>query len=341
MDDELTNTLEEEFPELMKELSTCKTQDEMDVVHKKYVLKYMNELNILLGKEEITELDLTDSNLQSDKTAPIALKPETYDFLINAEGNAIEFEMKKIINGLARLKHMVYDSAADVAWQILFSGCVAIGGLAISEAFRALVTGALESAAAALGVSVATVGIVCGIAAVVIVATIIPLIYYITKPAVGILLLINEIDEKITSWESYNVHGRQVLLTDPIPGGITFKDKHYFAGGLIISRKMENALIGTQYAVTFRHYNTDFQFGFSVPLTGLYGGNSCYCSIGGTAKEAAIHADDGNLHYIHDAYGYRAEIKCNSASGSIAYYVGRIAKSKWSKGGKKTARIAK
>ena len=319
----LKKTLLEIFPKLMKDLDACKTHEEMRKVQKEHLLNYVNDLNMKLGKEPMSADELTVSDL----TASVTIEPATYDRLMKARGNDIKNRLHVIIDGLARLKGMEKNDAGMITAQIVFSGCLSIGKIATSATIRSLLAGAGEAVAALAGVEAASVGVVCAIAAVVIVAVIIPFLYFMLKPANGILLLINELDEEIEFVEDYNVHGKETLITSPIPRGLVLLDRHYVAGGLIASEKDKDALFGTQYGVTYKYKNIKFQFAFEVPLTGIHVHNNCYCGVGMTARDAAYQTNRHNAQSYHvEGSGIKVDIKVNSGSGSIAYYIGRVYK---------------
>lgn len=191
-----------------------------------------------------------------------------------------------------------------------------------------LIVGAVETAAAYAGVTAATVALVCAIAIVVIIAILIPIIYFMQKPANCIVLLINELDDKIIFKNDYNIHGKPTLNTTPIPKAVVIPGVTTVAtAGFIATEKRENALFGTQYGFTFTYKETELTFGVECPLTSLYADNNCYCGIGISAKKAANTTNYKNVQSWEDSNDeIKISIKCNSKSGSIAYYVARAYK---------------
>lgn len=318
---DLKSSFRTAYPEYAKKLEGAKSQSEIDRLHEQFLAEAKQNLAQALNKDIA---DLTDS----DQTAPIALTQRQYQYLINATGDQIEKQLHVILDGTARLKSMAEDDSAAVTAQIVVSGLVALGPIAYKVASSELVAGAVEAAAAYAGVEVATVGVVCAIAALVIVAILIPIIYYMEKPANCIVLLINELDDELNFKDDYNVHGNPMLMTTPIPPATVIPKVATIAtAGFIATAKKQDALVGTQYGFTMSYKDKDLSFGVECPLTSIYVDNNCYCGIGVTAKTAAEKTDSENKQtYSASADGITLSIKCNSGSGSIAYYIARAYK---------------
>ncbi|WP_431030012.1 hypothetical protein [Lysinibacillus sp. LZ02] len=311
------------FPEYAAALEKANSQEEINKLQAAFIEERKQVLADALGKD-ITELEA------SDQTAPIPLKKETYEILINATGDDIKKQLHVLIDGLERLKSMEDDDPGLVTAQILLSGALGIGLLSTSTVVTELAVGAAEAIAALAGVTVATVGVVVAIASLVIVAVIIPIIYFMQKPANCIVLLINELDKPLVFESDYNVHGKPMLMTTPIPEGIEIPGvAKYPIAGFIATEKRENALVGTQYGFTMRYGDTDtkFSFGVECPLTSIYSDNNCYCAIGESAQKVAETTTDKNKQFWEaEKDGFKLSIRCNSGSGSIAYFVARVYK---------------
>jgi hypothetical protein len=311
------------FPDYATKLEKAISQEEINKLQDEFIEEREQALADALGKH-ITELKV------SDQMAPIVLKKETYETLINATGDNIKRQIHVLIDGLERLKVMEKDETSFVTMKILLSGVIAIGGIAGNAAVRNLAVGATETVAALAGVTIATVGVVVAIAALVVVAVIIPIIYFIKKPANAIVLLINELDKPLTFVNDHNVHGKPMLMTTPIPQGIEIPGiAKYPVAGFIASQKQDNALVGTQYGFTMRYGSTDtnFSFGVECPLTSLMTDNNCYCAIDENAKTVAEKTTNKNTQFWEtEKDGFKLSIRCNSRSGSIAYYVARAYK---------------
>jgi hypothetical protein len=317
----LKTSFREVYPEYAKLLDSARSQKEVEKLREQFLLEARQNLANVLGKD-VSELSGTD------ETAPVALTKKQYELLINATGDTIEQQLHVILDGTSRLKKMEKDDAATVTAQIVLSGLVGLGAVAVKAAQSELVAGAVEAAAAYAGVEAATVGLVCAIATVVIVAVLIPIIYFMEKPANCIVLLINDLDDDLTFKGDHNVHGKPMLMTTPIPPAVVIPNHGKVStAGFIATEKRENALVGTQYGFTFLYGDTSLSFGVDCPLTGIYVDNNCYCGVGIDAKTAAENTDSENkTSYEASGEGVSLSIRCNSGSGSIAYYVARAYK---------------
>lgn len=317
----LKQSFRQVFPEYANRLDGARNQDEINKIHLELIQEAQANLAKVLNKS-------VDDLTVRDQTAPIALTQKQYEILISASGDTIEQQLHIILDGTSRLKSMAQDDSATVTAQIVLSGLVALGGVAYKVASSELVAGAVETAAAYFGVEAATVGIVCAIAAVIIVAIIIPIIYYMKKPANCIVLLINELDDELTFSGDYNVHGKPMLMTTPIPPAVVIPGIRTVAtAGFIATEKRDSALVGTQYGFTFKYKGLDLSFGVECPLTGIYVDNNCWCGIGSSAETAANKTDSANKQSFEaSGNGVSLSIRCNSGSGSIAYYVARAYK---------------
>ena len=163
--------------------------------------------------------------------------------------------------------------------------------------------------------------------AVIIVALLIPLIYFTEKPAVCILLVINELRQDLLFKDEYCVHGKRIAVTKRIPKIASSKEGDiFYSAGLFSSQKKASALIGTQYGFTLQQEDIDkitFNFGVECPLS--QGKNSCLVGCNQTSKSIAEQTDKHQKQQdtcIHNEY--ELEIKCHSPKGSAAYYIARI-----------------
>lgn len=317
----LKKSFRQVFPEYADRLDGATSQGEINKIHQKLIYEAQANLARVLHKS-------VDDLTATDQTAPIALTDRQYKNMISAAGDTIEQQLHVILDGVSRLKSMGEEDTAAVTAQVVLSGLVALGPVAYKTATTELVAGGFEAAAAYYGVETATAGIVCAIAAVVIVAIIIPIIYFMEKPANCIVLLINELDEDLTFLGDYNVHGKPMLMTTPIPQAVVIPGVRTVAtGGFIATEKRDDALVGTQYGFTFKYNQLDLSFGVECPLTGISVDNNCWCGIGVSAEAAANNTNSANTqHYEASGNGVSLSIRCNSGSGSIAYYLARVYK---------------
>jgi len=318
MDFQLKESFRTVFPEYAKELSTAKSQAEIDRLHSRFVDECRANLIKVLGEHDLASTD-------TDQTAPISLASSTYETLKDATGDTIKRQLQVLLDGLERMKGMTDDDAGLVTAQMIASGALAVGLVACRATSRKLIAGAVEAAAAYYGVTVATVAVVVAIVVLVIVALLIPLIYFIEKPALTLVFLINELDQDLVFADDFNVHGKPTLMTSPIPPRVEIPDVgSYYTGGFIASSKRDDALVGTQYGFTMKYGEETLTFGVECPLTDIYVDNNCYCAFGETAEHAAKETDVKNKKSYTAAKGdLRLSIRVNSGGGSIAYYIAR------------------
>jgi len=315
------------FPEYTQLLENAKSQDEIDTLQERFVTQSKLEV-----ENAVKELRMTPGFSQiepmvssTDHTAPIALRSEAYEGFKNARGNDIKNRIHVLLDGLERLKNMEDDEAGLVTAQIILSGALGIGKIATSTVAQNLAARVVQNAAAFAGVRAATVKLVCTIAIVVIVLVIIPIIYYMHKPANCIVLLINELDKEIEFDSEHNVHGKPTLMTSPIPEATVIPgDKTFATAGLIATEKRSNALVGTQYGFLMKYGDIKLGFAVECPLTSLYEDNNCYTSFDMTAKQIAEKtASENKQFHTVTKNGITLSIRVNSGSGSIAYFVAR------------------
>ena len=153
----LKRSMLEHFPTLMKELDSCKTQKEFDMVHTRHLSNYVNSLNELLGGKVVSVVQYSLDS--SDEAAPIVLKPETYEISLRATGNDIKNQVQKLLDGLTRLKSMSQDDPGAIMAKRIMAGCLAIEKLASMTCIQNLVTGAVETVPALVGIEAETVAV--------------------------------------------------------------------------------------------------------------------------------------------------------------------------------------
>lgn len=323
-DFELKRKFRNLYPEYAERLEGL-NQENFNEVHNQLLNEAKENLKKALDDAGI---NLEVGNENADQTCCIPLSNEQYLKIINASGDEIKNQLHVLLDGLERLKGMEKDEAGLVTAQILLSGALGVGLLSTSTVVAKLLTGAAEAIAAFAGVTVATVGVVCAIVALVVVAVLIPIIYFMMKPANCIVLLINETQQDLLFDSDYNVHGKPMLMTTPIQKGVEIPGVgKYPVAGFIATEKRDKALYGTQYGFTMDYGSTGtkLSFGVECPLTSIYSDNNCYCAIDESAKDVAEKTSDSNKQsYEAEKNGVKLSIKCNSGSGSIAYFVARV-----------------
>jgi hypothetical protein len=185
-----------------------------------------------------------------------------------------ELEMYELIqetlDGLERLQGLTDNE--DVAAQILFTGLMSVGFAMGAATKSEYVMSGVEAAATLMGVEVATVGVVVGVAIVVVLCVVIPILYFMQKDAQAVLFVINKTESKYEWKRESIIHGKRVLYTDEVDGSIIFDpndpSKNRYAGGLYSYAKCDSALIGTQAAFQLQCGDDVFNIGLSEPLNG-------------------------------------------------------------------------
>lgn len=315
----LKKTFESHHPEWAKRLGGAKSQAEVEAIQHELRQGLLEKLARITGKS-VQELD------EVDKTSAQVLKPAQLSSLTSARGGEIKAQIHALLDTNQRLSKMENEDSNYVAATMLFGGITALGPVAAAAFNSSIVEGAVVSAAALIGVEAATVAAVCTIAALVVVLIIIPILYFMEKPANCVAFLINKLsddeDQTITYKGQYNVHGKPQVVTDNISGGML----GYFGGGFIMSKKRDNALVGCQYGVVYSvNKGPDLAFGMDCPLTGAQGWNNCYCDFDISAQTAAEKTDAfDRLEYTASKGNIDLAIRCNDKGGDTAYYIATV-----------------
>lgn len=359
------------YPAQAKELEAAKSDEERYVVYDRLVVEARNTLQRALSD---LDLELRETNLEAlmsslnakhdrtgikkafislqssladsdtSETAVVALNPDLLNVLTNASGEEIKTQVQKLLDGVERLSNMTDNDAIEVSLEIIGFSAVAVGIVAGAVTLYQLLTlsGAFTVSATLAGVVAATVAVVVAVAAFIVLSVLIPILYFMNKPAMCVVFLINELNggpdlkgNQLEFVDDYSVHGKPTILTNPIPGAYPSPLGTYAYGGFFFASKRDNALIGAQYGFKLAcQYNPDgkkadtkevtFAFGVACPLS--IGSNNCYCGFDISAKEAAqltSDKDKQNYNATNDD-GINISITCNSKSGSVAYYIARI-----------------
>lgn len=310
------------FPDWALAFNAAKSQND--------ILKIQDDF-IKEQKENFKRAMMKTSSSDTDQTIPISLGHEQYEKLINARGNEIHVQIQLILDGLDRLRNMADTSSpAAVTAQIIGFGSLAVGLAAGLTTFNvltgaALVTEAVTISASLAGVVAVGVGAVVAGAALLVGLILIPFIYYMVKPAICILFLINELDKEIVFKEEYNIHGKATLITDKIGKSVSVPTddgiQKFTNGGLFSTSKRDGALVGAQYGFVMKYKNLDLSFGVECPLNGK---NNCYSAFNKTAKQVAELTEKNVLQYHEITQDeITLSIRANSGSGSVAWYVAR------------------
>ena len=320
MNNELAVTFAEVFPEYAKRMDAASNDEETWEVYTAIVNEAREKLLTLLKDNK-----LTDS--KADAYASYLLLPKEYNRIINASGDQIKRELQTQMQNIALLKKFS-DNEDLMAAQMKASSIAAITVFSIPVFISKLLAVEDVDVAILAGLSAVEISVIVAAIEVVILCIVCPIIYFTEKPAMGAILIVNELDEELHYKSNCFIHGDEVGSTDNIPGMTPFKKERYASVGFFTGSKKPNALVGVQGGFTLEtEGGKDISFAFDCPLSGLYVDNNCYCAIGETAKTAVELTDKHNKQSWHDEKdGYGISIKCNDPSGSIAYYVVRIYK---------------
>lgn len=261
-----------------------------------------------------------------DEGLAFQLKQEIYNELVNASGDNIETKIVKLMDALQRLNNVDKSDAEAVLTTLISGGFSAITVTGIMYLIKCLAAGDEFLPAAFAAVQFCTPELIINAVNIALIILLIPLIYFINKPAACILLVINELRQDLEFVDEYCVHGKKVITTQKIPK-IFFKENiPFYSAGFFAAQKKSGALIGTQYGFTLKQSDINkvtFNFGVGCPLA--QGKNNCAVGCNQTSKSIAENAAE--LQKQNDIFvmnEYEIDIKCNSSGGSVAYYIARV-----------------
>ena len=262
----------------------------------------------------------------------LAITPQQYNNLKSASGANIKMYVTAMLNQ-AQVIQPSFSVGQTVA-TLIGGGLTAIGTIAGAAFGSGILAGMVTSIAVAAGVSAVTVAGLVTLIAVAIVAVIIPILYFMLKPACCFVLVMNETKHQLKWKDDYNVSGKPIGRTPYIEPAINIPEPIEGAGkyvyiGLVQTDKRDGALYGTQYGFTYTGGNGSYNvnFGAECPLTSIYVDNNCYCEIGSTSENSARQTTKKNaLSYSAKSTTPKLDtsIKCNSGSGYVAYYIARV-----------------
>lgn len=272
--------------------------------------------------------------LQDDsETVAVVIRESLYSQLTNARGDEIQTQLVELFDGIERLKDMGNQDTEVMAYALSNAGLAALGfAMSVQLIIDVMVGMGVDSAvvAALETISLVAVGVVIDL----IVLSIIPILYFMSKPAACIFVVINNLDVNLEIQEEDIIHGKVNVRTKCIPAARTIKST-IRSGGIWSSQKKDAALIGTQYGVTLKQTkgeietaepdDTIFAIGVECPLAD--GDNSCAVGINKTASAIGEEVDKHRKQEVMEQNDtYKIEMWCNSGSGSVAYYICRITK---------------
>lgn len=314
----LKTQFREAFPEYASRMESAKNQQEAEETY-----------NEIIG-ECFKNLQKANSNgmLKSgNEGIEVAICQKDYERMIQSTGDDIEYRVTKLLNAFSAAKQAMDTQDHETATaSLLAGGVLAVGAESISMCYTALKAGATTYAAALKAVTSCWGGVVA-LVSFVVTLVLIPILYFMEKPAAAVMLLLNETDETILMRDKDNKHGKQLTITKEI--GTVESGQPGCLAGVFISSKKDKALVGTSTGYHFQLEDSkeDFYFGVECPLTSLYGDNNCACDIEGSSEKIADKTHSKNVQEDSCVNGkYTCSIRCSNKGGSIAYYIARIHK---------------
>jgi len=345
------------FPDYKQKIETAKSDKEIQSVFDE-VKEYTRNNAI----KEITNAGIMNHDFinnfvnGTEEKTQLVLTNEQYQEAINAGGDDIKQVYLKLIEEIEIVGKMINNKVDNkkIAMQMVLGGFMAAGDepcIKVIEEIRkrcktstepsekneddpdgvpqaavaVVLTGSLSGPQALIFITVVLI----------IIAVIIPMVYFMSKEARCFVLVINELinDDKkpynIIFDSEHNVSGKPSYITKRIDQGINWEPEGglYPCAGFFSSSKKDAAFYGTQYGFKLKIENTyeNIAFGVECPLTALYTDNNCYCGFSRTAKDAAENSGKENKQsWEAERNGFKASIKCHSKSGSYAFYIARI-----------------
>lgn len=317
----LAVTFRKVFPEYAKRMDSAKNEDELWKVYHEIVGEARDQY-----RQELQKCNAAESD-DGESYAEILLTADKYRKIVNASGDGIRKELEALMQTLYQLKDC-HPEKSEVAAQMIAAGLAAVTATAIPIVISALMAEDDLEAAVILGLTVVDLSIIAAAIALIVLCVVIPIIYLMAKPAIGVILLVNDLDEVLSSHSEYFAHGYATGSTRHLSKRSTVNGRDYVSVGFFTGSKYTAALIGVQGAFTVRsERGTNFTFGFDCPLTSVSADNNCYCAINEKPERVAQFTDEHNVQEWRDERnGYGLNIRCNSPSGSVAYYIARAYK---------------
>lgn len=316
-DVELKAKFEEVFPEYAQRLNTAITNGNLEEVYNAIVQETQDAMIAACA----------GMNDDDSSGIPAIIIDEAYKAMIEAKDGDIKYYLTYFLNTLQLVKPYLDDKDLDmVAKYFVLGGVFTLTSFGISAYINALVRGleTIEACAAAL---VSTASGVASIITFVVVTALIPIIYFMEKPAVTLMMFINDLKHDIRMVEYHCKHGKLVSKIKEIKSGVKVNSR---LAGVYMTSKRDDALVGSTVAYKFQVMENgkaakDFYIGLECPLSSIYGGNCCFASFTGNVSSICdkVHDEQKKTHHI-SGDGYAIDIRCNSQSGSVAYYIGRI-----------------
>lgn len=292
----------------------------------------------LIGYLEAKGLNADESSkagmLKDDnETVAVTLQENLYNRLVNARDAEIQTLLVEMFDGVERLKDMGSQDNEVLAYAMSNAGLAALGISMCVQLIAEIIVGLELNAAMVAALASVSLGVV-GIVIDIVVLAIIPIFYFMSKPAACIFMVINDLDVDLVIKEEAVIHGKLNVKTKRIPAAAKFLST-LRSGGIWSTQKKDAALIGTQYGVklsqekgTFSQTEPDdttFSVGVECPLAS--GLNSCAVGFGKSAEEIGKEADSNQAQESTADNGkYKIVMRCHNPHGSVAYYICRISR---------------
>lgn len=321
------------YPDEINAFENAKSDEEIIDLQKKFVSQAKEKLILELQKTN-TDSKILSALRSTDETLAAIITEQLYQTLCNARNEQIQTELVKLFDEVERLKNMGSQDIEVLTYAMINGGLVALGIGMATDLILNLLAGlglgeAIFTALTTLGMS--GFGIVVDI----VILAIIPIFYFMAKPAACIFVVINDLDTDLVIDSEKVIHGKINVKTTRIPAAYKIKNI-VRSGGIWSTQKKDAALYGSEYAVVLKQEksssgsepdDTKFAIGVECPLAS--GNNSCAVGINKTVDQIGKEVDDYRRQEVFDDNGtYKMEMRCHSAHGSIAYYVCRIYKNK-------------
>lgn len=325
---------------LEAELATATTDAGVRNLHKKFVEEAKHRLTLALSAEGRDFTDFANDDPTSDGS--VSLLHDLYEAMIGATGSDIKQYIDMNLAAINSIDPKENDALAT-SYKIVggFSASFGVAcGVAVLKAMGSAARTGWFFTRTVTAVTSVGAGVVAAACALIVLSVIVPILYFVFKPAQCILYLINDVKNTVTMVGSgYSKHGKITTITKMIQGNFVGEDpddpaRSIWFGGIFSSEKRTDAMIGTQNAFTFSYTETDvktkqkvdFTFGVGVtcPLTG---DNALYCAFNRQAEEIAngISTEYG-LSQEAEFGAYRLKVSLNNTAHSPAYYIARIYK---------------
>ena len=188
------------FPDYAIKFGAATSQDQILEVQRRFISEHKDKLRLALLQAGVVQASSDSDVNQVDNDF---LDYPRYLQLINARGGEIKIQVQLILDGLERISKMPKTSSPEaITAQLIGFGALAVGATAGLTAFgvlsgAALATEAITMSASLAGVLAVGVAATVALAALCIGIVLIPFIYYMVKPAICMILLINELEEDI------------------------------------------------------------------------------------------------------------------------------------------------